>query len=403
MKLVKVTTFYPDCLQDFYFKRPELINQSYNQQKQALDYNCFGLADFWSNALTSLGYEVLEITLNAEYLQRQWALENNLTNYQTINLYTIALAQIKRFKPDLLWFNHYDHELLKEIGQENPKIKLVLGWSGSAIAQTNVWQDIDIILSCAPESVKYFRNQGLKSEHLHHGFDPRINDKLQVSNKIIDTCFIGQILRNRDFHLEREQLLENLSSQVDFKIFSNSANFDNLDNLKSLIKIFLYNLINPIKDNDSLKKILDKLPIIKNVVQLQSTPVLPVNPQLKPLLKPAVYGLEMYQTLAYSKIALNIHADSSPLYASNMRLFETTGIGTCLLTDWKDNLTELFEPDQEVVTYNSVDECVEKVKWLLENDQEREAIAKAGQARTLKDHTFEKRAIQLDEIIKENL
>ncbi|MFN6031973.1 MAG: glycosyltransferase [Dolichospermum sp.] len=40
------------------------------------------------------------------------------------------------------------------------------------------------------------------------------------------------------------------------------------------------------------------------------------------------------------------------------------------------------------------------VLWLLDHPQEREAIAKAGQARTLKDHTFAQRAIQLDEIIR---
>jgi spore maturation protein CgeB len=86
-----------------------------------------------------------------------------------------------------------------------------------------------------------------------------------------------------------------------------------------------------------------------------------------------------------------------------MRLFEATGVGTCLLTDWKDNLPKLFEPEKEVVTYKSVEECIEKVKWLLDHPQEREAIAKAGQARTLKDHTFAQRAIQLDEIIKRQL
>jgi spore maturation protein CgeB len=86
-----------------------------------------------------------------------------------------------------------------------------------------------------------------------------------------------------------------------------------------------------------------------------------------------------------------------------MRLFEATGVGTCLITDWKDNLHDLFEPDREVVTYRSPQECVEKVKWLLEHPQEREAIAQAGQARTLKDHTFDQRAIELDYIIRREL
>jgi len=52
-----------------------------------------------------------------------------------------------------------------------------------------------------------------------------------------------------------------------------------------------------------------------------------------------------------SKVVLNIHADSSPRFASNMRLFETTGMGACLLTDGRKNLTELFEPGIEVAEY----------------------------------------------------
>jgi spore maturation protein CgeB len=39
----------------------------------------------------------------------------------------------------------------------------------------------------------------------------------------------------------------------------------------------------------------------------------------------------------------------------------------------------------------------------LEHPQEREAIAQAGQARTLKDHTFDQRAIELDYIIRREL
>jgi spore maturation protein CgeB len=86
-----------------------------------------------------------------------------------------------------------------------------------------------------------------------------------------------------------------------------------------------------------------------------------------------------------------------------MRLFETTGVGTCLVTDWKSNLGELFEPDREVVTYRSAEECVDKVKWLLEHPAEREDIARSGQSRTLKDHSFAQRAVQLDQIIRREL
>jgi len=106
----------------------------------------------------------------------------------------------------------------------------------------------------------------------------------------------------------------------------------------------------------------------------------------------------MFKQLSNSKITLNVHGGVAGNSAVNMRLFEVTGVGSCLLTDWKKNLNELFEIDKEVIAFKTADECIEKTKWLLNNPDEREKIAKAGQARVLKDYNFEIRARQLDEI-----
>jgi spore maturation protein CgeB len=118
---------------------------------------------------------------------------------------------------------------------------------------------------------------------------------------------------------------------------------------------------------------------------------------------PAVFGLEYFQVLKDSRITLNVHADTSPVYASNMRLFEATGVGSCLLTDWKTNIGELYQPDVEVVVYRSAEEAVEKARWLSEHPLEGEEIAAAGARRTLASHTFHHRAAQIDDIIRDEL
>jgi len=74
-----------------------------------------------------------------------------------------------------------------------------------------------------------------------------------------------------------------------------------------------------------------------------------------------------------------------------------------LLTDTGSNMSDLFEEDKEVVTYRTVDEAVEKVNYLLEHPAEAEQIAKAGQARALKDHTIMNRCLQIDEVIQKLL
>jgi spore maturation protein CgeB len=102
-------------------------------------------------------------------------------------------------------------------------------------------------------------------------------------------------------------------------------------------------------------------------------------------------------------VTLNSHIDAAKNWASNMRLFEATGVGTCLLTDWKPNLCKYFDVDREVLTYKSIDEAREKYDWLMDHPREREMIAIAGQKRTLRDHNFQCRAHELDDIIRRGL
>ena len=86
-----------------------------------------------------------------------------------------------------------------------------------------------------------------------------------------------------------------------------------------------------------------------------------------------------------------------------MRLYEATGVGSLLVTDAKQNLAELFEPASEVVTYRDADELVERVRHYLANEDERRAVAAAGQARTLRDHTYAVRMPELAPMLEARL
>ena len=103
----------------------------------------------------------------------------------------------------------------------------------------------------------------------------------------------------------------------------------------------------------------------------------------------------MYQALRRSKITLNSHIDMAGREAGNMRLFEATGVGAFLLTDFKDNLYTLFEPDREVAVWRSVDDCLEAIDRALGDADRRAAIAAAGQARTMAQHTYRNRAAEI--------
>jgi spore maturation protein CgeB len=99
-------------------------------------------------------------------------------------------------------------------------------------------------------------------------------------------------------------------------------------------------------------------------------------------------------------LTLNKHIDVSEGYANNMRLFEATGMGACLVTDWKDNLAEFFEPAKEVVAYRSTEECIDLLRYFRSHETERAAIAAAGHARCLAEHRYERRMTQLVDILQ---
>lgn len=88
-----------------------------------------------------------------------------------------------------------------------------------------------------------------------------------------------------------------------------------------------------------------------------------------------------------SKIVFNISIKDD----LNMRIFETLSTGSFLLTNWLPTLGELFEDGKHLVTYKTLDEMVEKAKYYLEHDDERQKIADAGHAEFMAKHTYKHR------------
>jgi spore maturation protein CgeB len=112
-----------------------------------------------------------------------------------------------------------------------------------------------------------------------------------------------------------------------------------------------------------------------------------------------VWGVNMYRALARSKMTLNRHIDVAENYANNMRLYEATGVGSLLITDNKDNLSDLFKIGEEVVAYSSAAEARELIEHYIEHPELAQAIAAAGQRRTLTEHTYERRMNELMPIL----
>ena len=72
----------------------------------------------------------------------------------------------------------------------------------------------------------------------------------------------------------------------------------------------------------------------------------------------------MLNILKKSKILINKHIEDTE-YAGNMRLFEATGCGSMLITDYKKDLENLFVLDDEIIVFNSNDELFDLINYYL--------------------------------------
>jgi len=84
------------------------------------------------------------------------------------------------------------------------------------------------------------------------------------------------------------------------------------------------------------------------------------------------------------------------------RVFEVPGAGGLLATEYAEHLEEYFLPGEEIVVFDDVDDLAEKIKFLLSHPEQRDTIAKAGYARTKREHSYESRFTPLIEQARAN-
>lgn len=103
------------------------------------------------------------------------------------------------------------------------------------------------------------------------------------------------------------------------------------------------------------------------------------------------YGQALFEKAAArfgnSKICFNI----SMLDDLNMRTFEIMATRSLCLTSWIPTIEEFFEDGKHLVLYRSLDEMIDKAKYYLAHDEERERIAQAGYEEVMARHTIQNR------------
>ncbi|MBR1472400.1 MAG: glycosyltransferase [Lachnospiraceae bacterium] len=99
-----------------------------------------------------------------------------------------------------------------------------------------------------------------------------------------------------------------------------------------------------------------------------------------------------------SKINLNI--TMRPIATGlSLRIYDVCGCGGFLLTNWQEELPELYEPGAEVEIFGSKEEMLDKAGYYLEHEEERAAIALRGYERTVAEHTYDRRIAEMIRVL----
>lgn len=367
MKILNLDLYYDLVFKSFYAANPDVTSSSYNTTLDRLMEMSFGSADFYSKNLNALGHNARDIIINDKTLQKKWLKEhhgerrwldwadNFRIPYSKLRfnsgwLEAILEKQILEFRPDVLYCQSLFLPGTKFITTIRKKLPLfVVGQIASPVNfDKEFLSAYDLILSSFPHFVTRFRALGIRSEYFRIGFEESILKSLHKKKILYNVSFIGGLSKTYYQHTETV-----VKAATDF--WGYGAKYMDL------------------------------------------------SPQTMKKYHGEAWGIDMYNILFNSKITLNRHINVAEDHANNMRLFESTGVGAMLMTDYKSDLHKLFVPGKEVETYKNERELQSKIDYYLAHEKERQKIALAGQKKTLKEHTYYSRMKELFKLLEKNL
>lgn len=400
-RFIRITDYYGEFLNSYYKNNIGNEQLDYTDQYNDIVNQSIEIVSSYGKYLRLKGVDAIDIISNATVLQKKWAKEHNLND--DLSNDEIVLEQIKFYKPDIVWIDTTRFLNVSWINNLRHEIKGLKQIVGHICAPYNAtlaasFLSLDVVFTCSPCTAAELKELGVKNvELVYHSFNHSILEKIKSEPNPFPSSnlvFTGSLLTGYGLHNTRNEYLEKIvQSNIDLTLYGNLES-----NKRIFLKKSLSNTVRTL-NKFNLNSIVNTIPILKKHQLHAEADIKFYSKKLLNCVKPPVFGLDMYRVLAKSNLCFNIHGDIAKSCAGNLRLFEATGVGTCLITDWKENMKDLFDLDTEVVTYKSVEECIDKIKWLNQNPLEAKKIAAAGQHRTLTDHTVEKRVDKVNQIL----
>jgi len=106
----------------------------------------------------------------------------------------------------------------------------------------------------------------------------------------------------------------------------------------------------------------------------------------------------------YGTTAINFNATSLQMKAAvNQRVFDAPAAGGFLLTDFREQLAELFEVGEEVAIFEEPREIPDLVRFYLRHPEVREKMTAKARSRVLAEHTYRHRVAAILDTMRRSL
>lgn len=358
MRVIILDTVYGAFLDAHYAADSGLGRRPYSEQWHSIMGAGFGTSDAYSHFLAASGHDAHEIIANCVPLQAAWAAEHGMRTRWSLlrggrrRLFDTVLAQVDDYDPDVVYVQDLRAFEPRELRAFRGPGRLLVAQLGTEPPDEGTLRSFDLITTCLPQFVPWLRGLGIDAELFRIGFDSRMLERVEIGERE-GVVFVGSLLRPR-----WEEAIDRIAAAAED------------------VEIDFYGY---------------------------GAETWPEESPVRRRYRGEAWGMDMCRVLARSQIALNRHGDVAGDFATNMRLYEATGMGALLVTDDKRNLGDLFEVGGEVVAYRSSDELVAKIRYFRQHDDERESIAAAGQRRTLAEHSYAVRMQELAAILSARL
>lgn len=277
----------------------------------------------------------------------------------------------------------FDYALYEEFRPENPKgiFYLPLGADYARLDPLleNITKkdkekyaaEVSFIGSLYTEKCPYNR---LKEESWMKGY---LDGVIQAQLKVYGYNFLEECIT--------DEILQQFKEKVPFYQFPEKANHNDR---AAMAHLYLGNKVTE----------QERLQLLKRVSEEFSLDLYTAS-DFSPLPKANYRGLarsttEMPKIFRLSKINLNF--TSKPIRTGiPLRLWDILGAGGFALTNYQSEIPEYFEVGKDLDIFASEEELVEKIRYYLEHEEEREEIARNGYQKAKEKYSLELRVKQI--------